>query len=200
MKTRTKYIFLSTLLLTLPLGFTSCGRTGNADHGEKDTTAVEKAYLPDTALYGKLGEGTGMSCVEIITREGDSLTLNKVNEHSGQAGSILGGTEYYGDSLTITTDAEQESILTLVNLSTLTRTWKAEAEQITIRLESGGKATAQWAAKDYNGWSMCNAHLVLESGGQADSPSLRDTFEISELNRDSLVLTAPDKTITFYSK
>ena len=41
---------------------------------ENDSVTV---YPPDTAFYGHLGEGTGMSSLELITDDGDTLALKK---------------------------------------------------------------------------------------------------------------------------
>ena len=197
---KVKYTILSALLFTAGICFTSCKDKKEKAESVQSTTTSTEALVPDTALYGKLGEGTGMSCIEIITDQGDTLTLNKINETTGDAGVLFGGTEHYDDPLTITTDATQESILTLVNLRTLTRKWQNPASQSTLKLESNGKVSATCNGKTYNQWRMWNAHLLLENTtGKADKQEC-DTFEIQELNQDSLVIAHKDSTFTFYSK
>ena len=197
---KVKYTILSALLFAAGIYFTSCnGKKEKADAVQSSTTSTD-ALIPDTALYGKLGEGTGMSCIEIITDEGDTLTLNKTNETTGEAGILLGGTEHYDDPLTITTDANKERILTLVNLRTLTGKWQDSSSKNTLKLENNGKASAICNGKTYNRWRMWNAHLLLDTPTEKTGEQECDTFEIRELNQDSLVIKGKDSTFTFYSK
>lgn len=197
---KAKYTILSAFLFTAGIYFTSCnGKKEKTDSVQSTTTSAEP-LVPDTALYGRLGEGTGMSCIEFITDQGDTLTLNKINETTGNAGVLLGGTEHYNDPLTITTDATQESILTLVNLRTLTRKWQNPASQNTLKLENNGKASATCNGKTYNQWRMWNARLLLGNTTSKADKQECDTFEIRELNQDSLVIAYKDSTFTFYSK
>ena len=46
---------------------------------ENDSVTV---YPPDTAFYGHLGEGTGMSSLELITDDGDTLDILKLTPDS----------------------------------------------------------------------------------------------------------------------
>lgn len=198
---KTKYLLFSTLVLAISAGLGSC-RNKNNTQPVPATDSVQTATVqtPDTALYGKLGEGTGMSCIEIITRDGDTLTLNKTDENTGFSGKILGGTEHYNDPLTITTNASQESIITLVNLATLSRKWQTHPDSIELNLKSQGKVTGKWNGKNYNQWKMYNAQLILNLTGKNNQIEKTDTFEISDLNKDSLILTNKKITYKFYSK
>lgn len=192
-----RHIFLSAFLLGCGLWFGSCDNKNKKEQIKQEATDSEVYYVTDSALYGKLGEGTGMSCIEIITDQGDTLTLNKINEANGTAGIILGGTEHYNDPLTVTTDAQKESILTLVNLRTLTKKWHTIPDSVTLELADKGKLSCQWADRNYSHWKMCNTHLLMES----ENPSRTcDTFEIRELNHDSLILARHGNILKFYAK
>lgn len=197
---KTKYIFISSLLLAAGIGFGSCDKKTERATETQDSTLQKGIVVPDTALYGSLGEGTGMSCVEIITKNGDTLTLNKINENTGEAGVLLGSTERYGDPLTITTDANRESIRTLVNLKTLTQSWQTSPDSISLKLDRDGKVSARWEGKTYNYWSMCNAHLLLGNKNKENWVTACDTFEIRELSRDSLILASHTDILKFYKK
>lgn len=196
---KTKYIILSTILITTAAGMVSCRNQNKAQsENGKDSTATAMVSTPDTALYGKLGEGTGMSCVEIITDQGDTLTLNKTDENTGAYGKILGGTERYNDPLTITTDANRESIITLVNLNTLTRKWQTHPDSIQMNLAAKGKISGKWNGRGYRRWAMCNAQFVVEFSGNGTVSA--DTFEIQDLSQDSLILKNRNAIYKFYSK
>lgn len=196
---KTTYVILSTALIALSATLGSCGKQKKAPSATgNDSTQTEAVAVRDSALYGKLGEGTGMSCIEIITDGGDTLTLNKTDENTGLSGKILGGTEHYNDRLTITTNASQESIITLVNLATLSRKWQTHPDSIRMNLGKNGKISGTWNGKNYNQWNMCNAKLVLKE--QKDAVLATDTFEIEDLNGDSLILKGKNATYKFYSK
>ena len=51
---------------------------GQQGGGQKETgrSETETTVAPDTAFYGHLGEGTGMSCLELVTESGVTLVLN----------------------------------------------------------------------------------------------------------------------------
>lgn len=197
---KTKYIFISSLLLVAGISFGSCDKKTEKATKTQDSTFQKGIVVPDTALYGSLGEGTGMSCVEIITNDGDTLTLNKINENTGEAGVLLGSTERYGDPLTITTDANRESIRTLINLKTLTQSWQTNPDSIRLKLDSEGKVSARWKGKTYNYWSMCNAHLLLGNKNKENEVTACDTFEIRGLSRDSMILALHTDILKFYKK
>lgn len=196
-----KYISLSlfTLLLATGMCFYSCNKKAGNEKQAQSLTSSKDVLTPDTALYGSMGEGTGMSCVEIITHTGDTLTLNKINEQTGYAGTLLGGTEHYGDSLTITTDSNRENIITLVNIKTLTKEWQTNPDSITLKLNPDGSIHLKRNGKQWNHWKMWNTQLIL---GQQKEGELSecDTFEIRELNQDSLVIANPNNMLKFYKK
>ena len=58
---KTKYIFISSLLLAAGIGFGSCDKKTERATETQDSTLQKGIVVPDTALYGSLGEGTGMS-------------------------------------------------------------------------------------------------------------------------------------------
>lgn len=190
-----KFIYISLFLIIAGMSFQSCKDKENHTAPAQDSAPKQETIIADTALYGKLGESTGMSCVEIITNQGDTLTLNKVNEHTGEAGLLLGGTEHYNDALTITTDANKESIVTLVNINTLCRKWFCKTDSLSLSLQEDKLVKSDWKEKDYTSWTMCNAKLVLNN-----KELVSDTFSIQSLNQDSLIIRGKQNTIKFYSK
>lgn len=190
-----KFIYISLFLIIAGMSFQSCKDKENHTAPVQDSVPKQETIIADTALYGRLGESTGMSCVEIITNQGDTLTLNKVNEHTGEAGLLLGGTEHYNDALTITTDANKESIITLVNINTLCRKWFCKTDSLSLSLQEDKLVKSDWKEKDYTSWTMCNANLVLNN-----KEFVSDTFSIQSLNQDSLIIRGKQNTIKFYSK
>lgn len=196
---RMKYTAFFSILLATGMCFYSCNKKAGNEKQTKSLSPEKEILIPDTALYGKLGEGTGMSCIEIITNTGDTLTLNKVNEQTGDAGILLGGTEHYGDSLTITTDQNRENIITFVNIKTLTKEWQTNPDSIILKLNPDGTMSFKGKGKQWNHWRMWNTHLILSKQEEATQAG-GDTFEIRELNRDSLIIANQHNALKFYKK
>ena len=76
------------LLFSFVLGMSGLMSVVGCKDGSKNKDYVENenivndsvvAYPADSAIYGHLGEETGMSCIQLITENGDSLTLNKTD-------------------------------------------------------------------------------------------------------------------------
>ena len=70
---------------------------GKASNYMEEEDSVCMSCEPDTAFYGHLGDGTGMSCLQLVTNEGDTLLLNNTDEQSCQDGLILGEIANYTD-------------------------------------------------------------------------------------------------------
>ncbi len=158
-----------------------------------DTTAVQ---LPDTAFYGHLGEGTGMSCLQLVTDGGDTLVLNKADEKTGGYGIILGEIANYTDRFAITTTDDCRNVRVAVNVSQLMGGWQSVADSKRgIRLAPDGKAKALSAGQyKYNRWSLYNCMLVLleEEQGAHEAETRSDTLEVLKLSPDTLVLQKGD--------
>ena len=151
---------------------------------ENDSVTV---YPPDTAFYGHLGEGTGMSSLELITDDGDTLALNKTNEKTGEPGRILGEIANYTDQYAITTCDDNQSVNVALNIN-----------QLGFQLEMNGKARSLATGPyKYNQWSLYNCKLILlrESEGVHGAETRNDTLDILKLTPDSLVLQSNRKNI-----
>lgn len=168
---------------------------GQQDAGQKEAGRSETgtAVAPDTAFYGHLGEGTGMSCLELVTESGDTLVLNKTDERTGDPGRILGEIANYTDRYAVTTRNDGQSVLVALNVSQLVqREWASDADSLhAFRLEADGKAQALPAGKHEDGeWGLYNCQLVLQEGHRlkTEGKTRKDTLDILELTPDSLVL------------
>lgn len=168
---------------------------GQQGGGQKETEKSETGMTvaPDTAFYGHLGEGTGMSCLELVTESGDTLVLNKIDERTGDPGRILGEIANYTDRYAITTRNDGQSVLVALNVSQLVqREWASDADSLySFRLDADGKAQILPAGKHENGeWGLYNCQLVLQESSRlkTEEKTRKDTLDILELTPDSLVL------------
>ena len=145
------------------------------------------------AFYGHMGEGTGMSSLELITADGDTLALNKTNEKTGEPGRILGEIANYTDQYAITTCDDNQSVNVALNINQLAqRKWQSDTDkQHGFQLEMNGKARSLATGPyKYNQWSLYNCKLILlrESEGIHGAETRNDTLDILKLTPDSLVL------------
>lgn len=79
--------------------------------------------MPENAIWGHLGEGTGMSVLEFITDAGDTLYINKESDITGHIGIIYGSIRNYTDRFCITTTDGGESLLKAVNVTEMQEIW-----------------------------------------------------------------------------
>lgn len=186
-----KYLVYSIVpfgILSFVLGCTG-GQQSN-DYMETDDSSM--IQMPDTALYGHLGEGTGMSCLELITGKGDTIVLNKTDEGSGEYGLILGAIANYTDSFTIVTRNDNQSIKIALNINGLQQKWQSKSDRkkgFHLKSDGTAKALSQGQYK-YNKWTLCNCQLIMlrESNGIHGSETRNDTLDILALTSDTLVL------------
>lgn len=92
-----------------------------------DTDTLLLITMPKDALWGHLGEATGMSVIEFITDGGDTLYLKKESELTGRSGIIYGSIRNYTDRFCITTTDGGETLLKAVNVSQMQELWAERA-------------------------------------------------------------------------
>lgn len=136
-----------------------------------DTLGVE---VHDSAVYGKIGEGTMMHTLEIVSDDGDLLTM-EIDEYNNS--EILGGM-MAGDRVTATfIKGEDGCILQKgINLTTLLGRWTSLDRNFTINEDGTIESNVQAESRPYTHWNMVNARLVLNA----------DTFDVVNLTADSL--------------
>lgn len=122
-----KKTIISALLALSLLGACTGGKTETSateqeiQHSDADTLLV--LVVPDSAIWGHLGEGTGMSVVEFITDEGDTLQLEKDSETTGKSAVIRGEIRNYTDRFCITTMDNGETLKEAINVTQMQEMW-----------------------------------------------------------------------------
>lgn len=96
----------------------------NSASSHPDTLLV--ITMPENALWGHLGEGTGMSVLEFITDSGDTLYINKESEITGHIGIIYGSIRNYTDKFCISTTDGGETLLKAVNVTEMQELWSED--------------------------------------------------------------------------
>ena len=158
--------------LSMTLLFACKGEQGGTtDNGQgQDSTAV--GQLPDSTVWGRMGSGTGMSALEFITEQGDTLELYRTDPYSGEDGLLRGEIRNASDRFAVTLSADKESMHTAINVTQLEEIWdKAQTTP-------------------YDGWQLWNGRMLLSSKQKQEVGTMTriDTAEILWLDRDSLVV------------
>ena len=166
-KTMKRYLLFIACCLVL----TACKETGGGDTPtqEADTLVAEK---PDSTLWGRMGSGTGMSALEFITEQGDTLELYRTDPYTGEDGLLMGEIRNAEDRFAVTLSADEETMRTAINVSQLEEIWK--------------KAKTA----PYEEWQLWNGRLLLSSKQKQEVGTVTriDTVDILWLDRDSLVI------------
>lgn len=174
----TKAACVSSLFLTL-IVIAGChpNSTKSESHGS-DSTSVDSSTA-DSTVYGTCGEGTAMHSLELITDAGDTLQYiiaeNKEGRQDVQGGLLVGDRLAVIEGESMDGDRMAKKV---VNLTTLLGKWMSLDKNFEI-LEGGVvKSHLKAETKPWTKWKILNGKLLLNT----------DTFEINELNKDSLYL------------
>ena len=116
---------ISQVVLSVAVGacISSCGGRPQQS-GEKtatDSAVVRMQPAPDSTLYG-VSDEFGMSTFTLITRDGDTLYLDR--DHADGSPAHIYGDLDYGAHYALTTADNGQSIETLINVDQLKRYFK----------------------------------------------------------------------------
>lgn len=170
---------------------------------KKERPAVETPYekpLPtdeqivlqrDTLLFGVLGEETGMSSLQLLTDNGDTLSIFK-SSPDGYEGMMLGDVRNYTDRVTLTARISGEDDLFLIsflNISQLENLWKNN--ELSLDLKSDN--TIEGQGTNYHKWHVEGNKLLLtgEHVAEYGQAARVDTAIVEYLDEDSLFLSIP---------
>jgi hypothetical protein len=204
-----KKVVLSVALATVML--LSCGGGNQQSQAEEvsDTTKVEDVIPRDRTIYGVCTDGTAMNTLEMITDNGDTLTLSLTNAQEN--GKVLGGLQV-ADRVAVVADNAKKDAKLVINLNTLMGDWVMPdpidgSAEIGIRIKEGGVAESiDQSVIVYRTWKIFNGELEIElmreGGGDEEE---QNRYEILTLGPDTLAyrtLGKPrDETETFeYSR
>lgn len=162
-------------LFTIALLMMACnGKTEKTTGNETDSVV---SLMPDTALYGTVGEGTTMHVLELKTDGGKTLSLEMNTDEE----SMVQGGVFAGDRVTLTfTEYENgdKYVTRMVNLTSLIGMWTSLDRNFKIQEDGAVESTGAAETRPYTQWSMSNAQLILNA----------DTFDVVTLGPDSMSL------------
>lgn len=205
-----KFVFVGVMTAVMfSLGSCGGGKQQQQEEVSQDTTRVEDLGIMDRTIYGICTDGTAMNTLEMITDNGDTLTLSLTRAQ--ESGKVLGGLQAADRVAVLANKAKTEAEL-VINLNTLMGDWVMPdpidgSSEIGIRIKEGGVAESiDQSTIIYRTWKIFNGNLdillVREGGGDQEE---ENRYEILTLGPDTLVYRTVgkphDETETFeYSR
>lgn len=175
------------ILCAYAILFSNCKReqTGKIENIEGDSIETVTT-VNDSTLWGHLGTDTGMSALQFITDDNDTLELYRTDPYTGTDGRLTGDIRNYTDRFAITISADGESMTTAINATQLAQTWNTENGSIDMK-DDGVIISKNLA---YDGWKLWNGRILLSSQQQMEYGLVNrvDTMDIMLLTDDSLVI------------
>lgn len=176
------------LTLGLFLLFAACKKSKETPDEPVVPSETEAAQpeIPDSTLWGHLGEDTGMSTLQFITDAGDTLEVYRTSQYTGKDGCLIGEVRNYTDRFAVTLTEGNETLVTAINMTQLIQQWYAKNGSMTIK----GDGTITSDDMPYNGWKLWNGHFLLSSEQRQEygMVSRIDTMDIIWLDNDSLII------------
>ena len=164
----------------------------------------EEAYenvMRDSMLYGVCAEGSAMHTLQLITGNGDTLTLSTIPAQ--EAEKVFGGFAI-GDHMAVLTNAERTQATMIVNMTTLLGNWVMPnpmdgSSEMGICIRDGGIAESiNQTAIIYETWRLINGMLELMSvrddGGDYEEV---ERYQILYLSSDSLAYCNEEDTYEY---
>ena len=198
------------MMLAGVLAFGSCnGGQQQPQAAEVDSVSLEELVPRDRTIYGICTDGTAMNTLEIVTDNGDTLTLSLTK--ASEAGKVFGGLEV-ADRIAVLADKDCKEARIVINLNTLMGDWVMPdpidgSDEVGIRIKEGGVAESiDQSTIVYRTWKIFNGDLdillVREGGGDEEE---ENRYEILTLGPDTLAIRTlnkpQDETETFeYSR
>lgn len=158
------------------------------------TVAQEEKAVPDSTVWGHLGEGTSMNILEFITDNGEVLMVRRDSEETGEMGQMLGTlrdglTDRFAMTINNRNDEESMYINTCINVTELMGVWRNGENVLSLYSDS----TASNEAAHYTAWKIYNGKLILSGKTSTEYGEIdrMDTMTISYLDEDSLKFITP---------
>ena len=115
-----KLVVLSVALTTVMMLSCGGGNQQSQAEVEEDTTNIEELVPRDHTIYGVCTEGTAMNTLEMITDNGDTLTLSLTSAQ--ERGKVFGGLQV-SDRVAVVADKAKKEAQLVINLNTLMGDW-----------------------------------------------------------------------------
>lgn len=198
---KNQFVLFMTLALLLMTG--ACGEKKKVQQEDDSDEWFDQAeYMNrDTTIYGLCSEGSTMHTLQIVTDNGDTLTLDMMTAQ--EAGHVYGG-HAIGDRMAILTNSDKTQLIWSVNLSSLWGDWVMPnpldgSSEMGFTIRDGGIAESiNQSSVVYKTWRLVNGQLemtsIREGGGDFEES---EKFLFLYLSDDSLVFKNEEETFEY---
>lgn len=189
-----KKIAFKVMLAAVAVSMSSCFGGGNNRQQQVDAIENDSVvdYIPrDQTIYGLCGNGTAMNTLQLLTDNGDTLTMSLIFAQDN--GKVFGGLQA-GDRLAVVANKDKSEAMIVINQNTLLGDWVMPnpidgSSEVGIRIKEGGVAESiDQSSIIYKTWKIFNGKLEIlsqrEGGGDMEETNL---YEFVFLGPDSLV-------------
>lgn len=192
--------YLLLLLSTVVITFVSCGEKRAAQVAYEEDDGFDKNQV-DSTIYGICSEGSTMHTLQLITDNGDTLTLSLLPAQ--EAGRTFGGYSI-GDHMAVLANSECTQATMVVNLTTLLGEWVMPnpmdgSSEMGLLIRDGGIAESiNQSSIVYETWRLINGQLELMSvrEGSADFEEV-ERYQLLYLTADSLAYGNEEETYEY---
>ena len=193
-----KKLTLVGMMTATMLVVSSCfGGGGNQQQQVAEKSDSVGGYVPlDQTIYGLCGNGTAMNTLQLLTDNGDTLTLDLTN--AIENGQVFGGLQA-GDRMAVVADKARTEAQIVINQNTLLGDWVMPnpidgSSEVGIRIKEGGIAESiDQSSIIYKTWKIFNGRLEIlsqrDGGGDMEETNY---YEFLMLGADSLVYRTID--------
>ena len=171
-----KKIFYLVVALVVMFAANSCKNKSNSPViSTNDSLAV--ADENDSTIYGVCGEGTSMHNLELISDDGDTLSVFIDDENP----DVVQGGLLSGDRIALIGYKAQDGEMVaqkIINITSLLGKWTSLDKNFDLMEGGEVKNNVKAETNPWTSWKILNGKLLLN----------KDTFDIDRLGSDSLML------------
>ena len=179
-------------MIAFAMAFGGCGGGNQQQQVAADDDDSTTVYIPrDQTVYGICGNGTAMNTLQLLTDNGDTLSLDLTKAQENN--QVFGGLQA-GDRMAVLPNQLKTEAVIVINQNTLLGDWVMPnpidgSSEVGIRIKEGGIAESiDQSSIIYKTWKIFNGRLEIlsqrDGGGDIEEVTL---YEIIKLGADSLV-------------
>lgn len=157
--------------------------------------------LRDTTVYGLCGRGSTMNELQLITDNGDTLTLSLIEAR--QENQVFGEFSV-GDRMAVLLNNDSTAAIQTVNMTSMLGDWITEdmmggGTMVGISIKDGGICQSiNETLVDYKSWRLQNGKLIIVASRENDGEfEQEEVYDLLFVGPDSLAYGEPDATYTY---
>lgn len=195
-----KNIVFMTAIAFVSAVIVACGGRGSKEQATGWEEVVDLSQR-DSTIYGLCTEGTSMNVLQILTDNGDTLTLSTTDAQDNE--KIFGGF-HVGDRMAVLANLKQRRADFVINESALMGQWVMPnpldgSSEMGIFIKDGGIAESiNMGTLVYLSWRLDNGRLMIKSMRDDGANFEEETaYQLLYLTNDSLAMKDEESTFEY---